>query len=221
MDSPAPAVTDFRRQFVEFAIRIGVLRFGAFKTKAGRLSPYFFNAGLFHDGTSLGELAKYYAQAALASKVPFDLLFGPAYKGITLASATAVALAQMGHNVPFSYNRKEAKDHGEGGNIVGAPLAGRVLVIDDVISAGTSVRESEGMIRAAGATPAGVLIALDRQERGQGELSATQEVSRTFGIPVVAIATLDDVLATLRARPDLAAQVPAIEEYRRQYGVPA
>jgi orotate phosphoribosyltransferase len=221
MDSPAPAVTDFRRQFVEFAIRIGVLRFGSFKTKAGRLSPYFFNAGLFHDGASLGELAKYYAQAALASKVPFDLLFGPAYKGITLASATAVALAQLGHNVPFSYNRKEAKDHGEGGNIVGAPLAGRVLVIDDVISAGTSVRESEGMIRAAGATPAGVLIALDRQERGQGELSATQEVSRDFGIPVMAIATLDDVLATLRARPDLAAQVPAIEEYRRQYGVPA
>jgi orotate phosphoribosyltransferase len=221
MDSPAPAVTDFRRQFVEFAIRIGVLRFGAFKTKAGRMSPYFFNAGLFHDGASLGELAKYYAQAALASKVPFDLLFGPAYKGITLASATAVALAQLGHNVPFSYNRKEAKDHGEGGNIVGAPLAGRVLVIDDVISAGTSVRESEGMIRAAGAIPAGVLIALDRQERGQGELSATQEVSRAFGIPVVAIATLDDVLATLRARPDLAARIPAIEEYRRQYGVPA
>jgi orotate phosphoribosyltransferase len=220
MDSPAPAVTDFRRQFVEFAIRIGVLRFGSFKTKAGRMSPYFFNAGLFHDGASLGELAKYYAQAALASKVPFDLLFGPAYKGITLASATAVALAQLGHNVPFSYNRKEAKDHGEGGNIVGAPLAGRVLVIDDVISAGTSVRESEGLIRAAGATPAGVLIALDRQERGQGELSATQEVSRTFGIPVVAIATLDDVLATLRARADLVAQVPAIEDYRRQYGVP-
>jgi orotate phosphoribosyltransferase len=158
---------------------------------------------------------------AEAAGLQVDLLFGPAYKGITLASATAVALAQLGHNVPFSYNRKEAKDHGEGGNIVGAPLAGRVLVIDDVISAGTSVRESEGMIRAAGATPAGVLIALDRQERGQGELSATQEVSRTFGIPVVAIATLDDVLATLRARPDLLAQVPAIEEYRRQYGVPA
>jgi orotate phosphoribosyltransferase len=220
MDSPAPAVTDFRRQFVEFAMRIGALRFGSFKTKAGRQSPYFFNAGLFHDGASLGELAGYYAQAALASKVPFDLLFGPAYKGITLASATAVALAQLGHNVPFSYNRKEAKDHGEGGNIVGAPLAGRVLVIDDVISAGTSVRESEGMIRAAGATPAGVLIALDRQERGLGELSATQEVSRMFGIPVVSIATLEDVLATLRARPDLVARVPAIEAYRRQYGVP-
>ena len=153
--------------------------------------------------------------------MPFDLLFGPAYKGITLASATAVALAQLGHNVPFSYNRKEAKDHGEGGNIVGAPLAGRVLVIDDVISAGTSVRESEAMIRAAGATPAGVLIALDRQERGQGELSATQEVSRSFGIPVVAIATLDDVLATLRARDDLRGQVPAIEAYRERYGVAA
>jgi len=221
MDSPAAQATDFRRQFVEFAIRIGVLRFGDFKTKAGRQSPYFFNAGLFHDGASLGELARYYAQAALASKVPFDQLFGPAYKGITLASATAVALAQLGHNVPFSYNRKEAKDHGEGGNIVGAPLAGRVLVIDDVISAGTSVRESEAMIRAAGATPAGVLIALDRQERGQGELSATQEVSRSFGIPVVAIATLDDVLATLRARDDLRGQVPAIEAYRERYGVAA
>lgn len=221
MDSPASAATDFRRQFVEFAIRIGVLRFGSFKTKAGRMSPYFFNAGLFHDGASLGELAGYYAQAALASKVPFDLLFGPAYKGITLASATAVALAQSGHNVPFSYNRKEAKDHGEGGLVVGAPLAGRVLIVDDVISAGTSVRESEAMIRAAGATPAGVLIALDRQEKGQGELSATQEVSRTFGIPVVAIATLDDVLATLRTRSDLAGQVPAIEQYRRQYGVTA
>jgi orotate phosphoribosyltransferase len=221
MDSPAPSATDFRRQFVEFAIRIGVLRFGSFRTKAGRMSPYFFNAGLFHDGASLGELAGYYAQAALASKVPFDLLFGPAYKGITLASATAVALAQSGHNVPFSYNRKEAKDHGEGGLVVGAPLAGRVLIVDDVISAGTSVRESEAMIRAAGAIPAGVLIALDRQERGQGELSATQEVSRTFGIPVVAIATLDDVLATLRARSDLAGQVPAIEQYRRQYGVAA
>jgi orotate phosphoribosyltransferase len=219
MDAPQPAASqDFRRQFVEFAIRTGVLRFGEFKTKAGRLSPYFFNAGLFHDGASLGELSRYYAQAALASGIAFDLLFGPAYKGITLAAATAVALAQMGHNVPFSYNRKEAKDHGEGGNIVGAPLAGRVLIIDDVISAGTSVRESEAMIRAAGAVPAGVLIALDRQERGQGEWSAAQEVSRNHGIPVTAIATLDDVLATLRGRADLRERIPAIEEYRRQYG---
>ena len=216
--SQPPAGQDFRRQFVEFAIRTGVLRFGEFRTKAGRLSPYFFNAGLFHDGASLGELSRYYAQAALASGIAFDLIFGPAYKGITLAAATAVALAQMGHNVPFSYNRKEAKDHGEGGNIVGAPLAGRVLIIDDVISAGTSVRESEAMIRAAGAVPAGVLIALDRQERGQGELSAAQEVSRNHGIPVTAIATLDDVLATLRGRADSNDRIAAIEAYRRQYG---
>jgi orotate phosphoribosyltransferase len=219
MDTARPAAgQDFRRQFVDFAIRTGVLRFGEFKTKAGRLSPYFFNAGLFHDGASLGELSRYYAQAALASGIGFDLIFGPAYKGITLAAATAIALAQLGHNVPFSYNRKEAKDHGEGGNIVGAPLAGRVLIIDDVISAGTSVRESEAMIRAAGAVPAGVLIALDRQERGQGALSAAQEVSRNHGIPVTAIATLDDVVATLRGRPGLSDRIAAIEEYRRQYG---
>ena len=219
MDAAQPPTgQDFRRQFVEFAIRTGVLRFGEFRTKAGRLSPYFFNAGLFHDGASLGELSRYYAQAALASGIAFDLIFGPAYKGITLAAATAVALAQLGHNVPFSYNRKEAKDHGEGGNIVGAPLAGRVLIIDDVISAGTSVRESEAMIRAAGAVPAGVLIALDRQERGQGELSAAQEVSRNHGIPVTAIATLDDVLATLRGRADSNDRIAAIEAYRRQYG---
>ena len=220
MDAVAPATgQEFRRQFVEFAIRTGVLRFGEFTTKAGRLSPYFFNAGHFNDGASLGELARYYAQAALASGIGFDLLFGPAYKGITLAAATAVALAQIGHNVPFSYNRKEAKDHGEGGNIIGAPLAGRILIVDDVISAGTSVRESQALIRAAGAVPAGVLIALDRQERGQGTMSATQEVSREYGIPVTAIATLDDVLATLRARADLRDRIPAIEEYRRRYGV--
>ena len=219
MDAANPAAgQEFRRQFLEFAIRVGVLRFGEFKTKAGRLSPYFFNAGLFHDGASLGELSRYYAQAALASGIAFDLLFGPAYKGITLAAATAIALAQMGHNVPFSYNRKEAKDHGEGGNVVGAPLRGRVLIIDDVISAGTSIRESEAMIRAAGAEPAGVLIALDRQERGQGAMSATQEVSRNHGIPVTAIATLDDLLATLRSRADLKDRIPAIEEYRRQDG---
>jgi orotate phosphoribosyltransferase len=216
--SPATA-QEFRREFVEFAIRSGVLRFGEFKTKAGRLSPYFFNAGLFHDGASLAALARYNAQAALASGIAFDLIFGPAYKGITLAAATAIALAAMGRNVPFSYNRKEAKDHGEGGSIVGAPLAGRILIIDDVISAGTSVRESVAMIRSAQATPAGVLIALDRQERGQGELSATQEVNRQFGIPVSAIATLEDVLATLQARADLQVHVAAIEAYRRQYGV--
>jgi orotate phosphoribosyltransferase len=220
MSVAAPSTDqEFRREFVAFAIRTGVLRFGEFRTKAGRLSPYFFNAGLFSDGASLGELAGYYARAALASGIAFDLIFGPAYKGITLACATAVAMAQLGHNVPFSFNRKEAKDHGEGGNIVGAPLAGRVLIIDDVISAGTSVRESEAMIRAAGAVPAGVLIALDRQERGRGTLSATQEVSQSYGIPVTAIATLDDVLATLKEHADLRDRIPAIEEYRRQYGV--
>ena len=209
----------FRREFVDFAIRTGVLRFGDFKTKAGRLSPYFFNAGLFCDGATLGELAGFYARAALASGIGFDLIFGPAYKGITLAAATAVALAGLGHNVPFSFNRKEAKDHGEGGNIVGASLKGRVLVIDDVITDGASKREAIDLIRAAGATPAGVLIALDRQERGQGELSATQEVSRDYGLPVAAIASVADILATLRARPGESGNVERIEAYRRQYGV--
>jgi len=209
---------DFRREFVEFSIRAGVLRFGEFKTKAGRLSPYFFNAGLFDDGAKLGELGGFYARAALASGIGFDILFGPAYKGITLAAATAIALAGLGHNVPFCYNRKEAKDHGEGGTIVGAPLRGRALIIDDVITDGGSKREAIEIIRAAGATPAGVLIALDRQERGQGELSATQEVSRDYGMPVTAIATLADVLATLRGRPEDRAHVEKIEDYRRRYG---
>ena len=210
---------DFRREFVEFAIRAGVLRFGEFKTKAGRLSPYFFNAGLFGDGEKLGELGRYYARAALASRIGFDIIFGPAYKGITLAAATAIALAGLGHNVPFCFNRKEAKDHGEGGSIVGAPLRGRALIIDDVITDGASKREAIEIIRAAGATPAGVLIALDRQERGTGELSATQEVSREYGLPVTAIATLADILATLRGMPERRGDVERIEEYRGQYGV--
>jgi len=209
----------FRREFVEFAIRAGVLRFGEFKTKAGRLSPYFFNAGLFSDGKLLGELGSYYARAALASGIAFDMIFGPAYKGITLAAATAIGLAGLGHNVPFCFNRKEAKDHGEGGLIVGAPLKGRALVIDDVITDGASKREAIEIIRSAGAVPAGVLIAMDRQERGQGELSATQEVSREFGLPVTAIATLADILATLRMRPEERGNVERIEEYRRKYGV--
>ena len=209
----------FRREFVEFAIRTGVLKFGAFKTKAGRLSPYFFNAGLFSDGASLGALGRYYAHAALASGIGFDILFGPAYKGITLASATAVALAALGHNVPFCYNRKEAKDHGEGGSIVGGPLEGKALIVDDVITDGAAKREAIELIRGAGAVPAGILIALDRQERGQGELSATQEVSREYGLPVTAIATLSDILATLRGRPEERANVDRIEEYRRRYGV--
>ena len=211
----------FRREFVEFAIRAGVLRFGEFRTKAGRLSPYFFNAGLFCDGARLGELGRYYAQAALASGIAFDVLFGPAYKGITLAAATAVALAGLGHNVPFCFNRKEAKDHGEGGSVVGAPLRGRVLVVDDVITDGGAKREAIEFIRAAGATPCGVLIALDRQERGQGELSATQELARDYGVPVAAIATLDDILATLGERQEGRAHVARIEQYRRQYGIAA
>jgi orotate phosphoribosyltransferase len=216
---PASDREAFRREFVEFAIRAEVLRFGEFRTKAGRLSPYFFNAGLFADGERLGELARFYARAALASGIAFDVLFGPAYKGITLAAATAVALAGLGHNVPFCFNRKEAKDHGEGGNIVGAPLRGRALIVDDVITDGASKREAIEIIRAAGAQPAGVLIALDRQERGQGALSATQEVSRDFGVPVTAIATLEDILATLRGRPDERSNVERIEAYRRQYGI--
>ncbi|MGZ5031704.1 MAG: orotate phosphoribosyltransferase [Usitatibacter sp.] len=209
----------FRREFVEFAIRAGVLRFGEFKTKAGRLSPYFFNAGLFSDGQKLGELGRFYARAAVASGIEFDVLFGPAYKGITLAAATAVALAGLGHNVPFCFNRKEAKDHGEGGNIVGAPLKGRALIIDDVITDGAAKREAIELIRAAGATPAGILIALDRQERGQGRLSATQEVSRDYALPVTAIATLADILATLRGLPEQRTNLERIEEYRKQYGV--
>jgi len=210
---------DFRQEFIEFALGCNVLRFGEFKTKAGRLSPYFFNAGLFNDGNSLGRLAQFYAKGATASGVAFDMLFGPAYKGIPLVATIAVALAQQGSNFPFAYNRKEAKDHGEGGNIVGAPLAGRVLIVDDVISAGTSVRESVDIIRAAGATPAGVLIALDRMERGQGALSAVQEVQRDYGIPVVAVASLTDLLAYLENHPEFAAHRAAVSRYRAEYGV--
>lgn len=209
----------FRREFVAFAIRAGALRFGQFRTKAGRDSPYFFNAGLFDDGEKLGGLARFYARAALASGIGFDMIFGPAYKGITLAAATAVALAGLGHNVPYCFNRKEAKDHGEGGSIVGAPLKGRALIIDDVITDGASKREAIETIRAAGATPVGVLIALDRQERGQGELSATQEVSRDYGLPVTSIASLADILATLRIQPGEGGNVERIEEYRKRYGV--
>ncbi|GAA5784455.1 orotate phosphoribosyltransferase [Chitiniphilus shinanonensis] len=212
-------MSDFRQEFIEFAVAQNVLSFGEFITKAGRNSPYFFNAGLFNDGASLAELARFYAQAALAAQVEFDVLFGPAYKGIVLAAATAVKLAEAGQNVPFAYNRKEAKDHGEGGVLVGAKLAGRVLIIDDVISAGTSVRESVELIRAHGAEPAGVLIALDRMERGQGELSAVQEVEQRFGIPVIPIATLDDLLSYLAARPGMVDNLTRAEAYRAQYGI--
>ena len=220
-------MSKLRQQFIEFSVNAGVLRFGEFTTKAGRLSPYFFNAGLFNDGERLGKLADFYAQTLLASGVGFDMLFGPAYKGITLASATAVALAAKGHNTPFAYNRKEAKDHGEGGTIVGAKLEGRVVIIDDVISAGTSVRESVEMIRAQGATPCAVLIALDRMEKSGAEgalshLSAVQEVEQSFGMPVIPIANLNDLFAYLSgtsASAELGQFTPAVAAYREKYGV--
>ncbi|BEV72414.1 MULTISPECIES: orotate phosphoribosyltransferase [unclassified Paludibacterium] len=212
-------MSNFRHDFIRFSLDRQVLRFGAFVTKAGRDSPYFFNAGLFNDGLSTLTLSRFYAQSIETSGIAFDMLFGPAYKGIILASATAMALAERGRNVPFAYNRKEAKDHGEGGTLVGAPLQGKVLIIDDVISAGTSVRESVNLIRAAGAEPAGVAIALDRMERGQGELSAVQEVSRDFGLPVVAIATLEDMLGYLQQSPDLQNHLGAVQAYRQRYGI--
>ena len=211
--------TDFTAQFIDFAIKKQVLRFGEFKTKAGRLSPYFFNAGLFNDGESLMKLGEFYAAAILKSGVQFDMLFGPAYKGITLAASISIALARQGHNFPYAYNRKEAKDHGEGGTIVGASLQGRVLIVDDVISAGTSVRESVEMIKVAGAIPAGVAIAIDRQERGLGSLSAVQEVEKDSGIPVIKIATLADLIQFLDGAADLAEFKPAVQAYRNEYGV--
>ncbi len=214
-------MSNFRKEFIAFCIDCGVLRFGQFKTKAGRMSPYFFNAGLFNDGAMLGRLGQFYAKAILATGQPFDMLFGPAYKGIPLAASVAIALAQAGHNVPYGFNRKEAKDHGEGGRTIGAPLAGRVLIVDDVISAGTSVRESVELIRAEGATPCGVVIALDRLERGAGEHSAVQEVRETFALPVIAIADLDDLVEFLGARSDLAQQLTAIQQYRQLYGADA
>ena len=219
------------KDFVEFSLAAGVLRFGEFRTKAGRLSPYFFNAGLFDDGAKLGRLAQFYARRLLDAEahegLAFDMLFGPAYKGIALAAAVAIELARLGRNVPYAYNRKEAKDHGEGGSLVGAPVKGRVLIVDDVMSAGTSVRESIAMIRAAGATPCGVAIALDRQERapavrgGEASLSAVQFVPRELALPVVAIATLEDLLGYLASNRDasLAAHHGRVLAYRQRYGV--
>jgi orotate phosphoribosyltransferase len=211
-------MTDFRQQFLAFALARGVLRFGEFVTKAGRRTPYFFNAGLFDDGDALRRLGHFYAEALLASRVPCDQLFGPAYKGITLAAATAIALAEKGHNLPFSYNRKEAKDHGEGGTIVGAKLAGRVMIVDDVITDGGAKREAIDLIRAEGATPAGVLIAFDRMEKGRGELSAVQELARDYGLPVIAIATLDDLMRFIAAEPVLSPRLVEVEAYRAAYG---
>ncbi|MBN2690832.1 MAG: orotate phosphoribosyltransferase [Burkholderiaceae bacterium] len=212
--------------FIRFAVDSGVIAFGDFTTKAGRQSPYFFNAGLFNDGAMLGRLAQFYARALLESAVPFDMLFGPAYKGIPLGAAVAVELARQGRNVGFAYNRKEAKDHGEGGTTVGAPIRGRVVIVDDVISAGTATGESVRLIRAAGAEPAAVLIALDRQEKAaiRGEtldISAVQHVSREYGLPVIAIANLDALLGYLAdgGHADLARWRPAVQQYRDTYGV--
>ena len=213
------SMDNFRQDFLRFALECDVLRFGEFTTKSGRLSPYFFNSGLFNTGDTLARLGRYYAEAALASGVQFDMIYGPAYKGIPLVSALAIGLAENGHNLPYSFNRKEAKDHGEGGLVVGAALTGRVLIVDDVITAGTSVRESVQLIREHGAEPAGVLIMLDRMERGTGILSAVQEVTAQFGIPVIAIAALPDVLALVSGNKALIEFKGKIEAYRGVYGV--
>jgi orotate phosphoribosyltransferase len=207
--------------FIELCLRLGVLRFGEFKLKSGRLSPYFFNAGLFNTGGALAELGRHYAAAIDKAAWPFDVLFGPAYKGIPLVAAASIALADRhGRDVPWAFNRKEAKDHGEGGNIVGAPLRGRVLIVDDVITAGTAIRESIDIIRAAGATPIGVVLALDRQERGQTPLSAVQEVEQQLGLPVASILKLSDLISHLQTGGD-AGQLAAVQRYKNEYGVAA
>ncbi|MEE1652445.1 MULTISPECIES: orotate phosphoribosyltransferase [Brachymonas] len=223
-----PSQDSLAQDFVAFAVDCGVLRFGSFTTKAGRQSPYFFNAGLFNDGAMLGRLAQFYAERIIASGIQFDMLFGPAYKGIPLVAAVAVELARLGRNLPFAYNRKEAKDHGEGGSLVGAPLQGRVLIVDDVMSAGTAVRESIALIQAAGATPSAVAVALDRQEmateNGQDvPYSAVQYVRRELGMDVCAIASLDDLLGYLQqpqhASAELQASHAQVLAYRERYGV--
>ncbi len=213
---------EYQHDFIDFAIAHGVLRFGEFTLKSGRLSPYFFNTGLFNSGASIAQLGRYYATAIETHGIAYDMLFGPAYKGIPLAVTTAVALADHhGKDVPYAFNRKEAKDHGEGGMTVGAPLQGRVLIIDDVISAGTSVGESVQIIREAGAEPAGVAIALDRQERSHGDRSAVQDVAQRHGIPVLSIVGLDDLLGFLQHRPEMSDRLAHIRAYRKTYGVKA
>ena len=209
---------DFRQEFIAFCIDCGVLRFGDFLTKSGRKTPYFFNAGLFNTGARLDRLAGFYAKAIIESGIVFDMLFGPAYKGIVLASSVAMALSREGRDAPFAYNRKEAKDHGEGGSTVGAPIAGRVLIVDDVMTAGTAVRESLEILKANGGIPAGIAVSLDRMERGTGELSAIEEIRLDFGLATAAIATLDDLLAFLQSRTEFRQNIRAIEDYRKLYG---
>jgi orotate phosphoribosyltransferase len=211
---------NYQQEFIRFAIEKNVLRFGEFKLKSGRISPYFFNSGLFNDGASLSRLGRFYMQAVLKSQVQFDMIFGPAYKGIPLASAMAISLADdYGRTVPYCFNRKEAKDHGEGGILLGAPPAGRVLIIDDVITAGTSVRESVQLIQAANASTAAVVIALDRQERGAGELSAIQEIEANYSIPVISIISLESLVDYLQKTTGLQQHLEKIQEYRQEYGL--
>lgn len=210
----------YQQQFIKFALETGVLRFGSFTLKSGRISPYFFNSGLFNTGSSLARLGQFYAQAIVETDLEFNIIFGPAYKGIPLASSATIALAEhYRRDVPYVFNRKELKDHGEGGLLIGAELKGNVLIIDDVISAGTSVGESVAIIRAQNATPAGVIIALDRQEKGQTEQSAIEQVERKYKIPVISIICLDDLLAYLESNRTLVAHIPAVKAYRAQYGV--
>ncbi|MEH0873188.1 orotate phosphoribosyltransferase [Pectobacterium cacticida] len=210
----------YQRQFIEFALSKQVLKFGEFTLKSGRISPYFFNAGLFNTGRDLALLGRFYAEALVDSGVAFDLLFGPAYKGIPIATTTAVALAEHhDRDLPYCFNRKEAKDHGEGGSLVGSPLQGRVMLVDDVITAGTAIRESMAIIRAHSATLAGVMIALDRQERGRADLSAIQEVERDYQCRVISIITLTDLIAYLVEKPEMATHLAAVETYRQQYGI--
>ena len=206
--------------FVAFCLKLGVLRFGSFILKSGRQSPYFFNAGLFNSGQAIAQLGRFYAQAVMQSDIAHDMLFGPAYKGIPLVTTTAVALADQHHrDLPWAFNRKEAKAHGEGGSIVGAPLKGRVLIVDDVITAGTAIRESVEIIKAAGATPAGIVLALDRQEKGNSELSAVQEIEQQYGLPVTSIIKLADLIEHLRASTDSQATLAAVQQFRDQYGI--
>ena len=204
--------------FIEFTLKANVLRFGDFTTKAGRQSPYFFNTGLFTDGDAITKLGRFYAQAILNANVEFNMLYGPAYKGITLAASTAIAMSGFNRNVPFAFNRKEAKDHGEGGQTIGAPVSGKVLIIDDVISAGTSVRESIEVIESAGASPCGIVVSLDRQERGTGPESAIQQIQRDFALPVISLFCLDDLLDYLSHRPEMAENLSLVRRYREKYG---
>ena len=212
----------YQREFIEFALSKQVLKFGEFTLKSGRKSPYFFNAGLFNSGRDLAKLGRFYAAALVDAGIPYDVLFGPAYKGIPIASATAVQLAEVhDQDVPWCFNRKEAKDHGEGGNLVGSPLQGRIMLVDDVITAGTAIRESMDIIKANGAELAGVLIALDRQEKGKGELSAIQEVERDYQAQVIAIITLGDLIRYLEEKPEMADALALVRAYRTQYGIEA